>query len=1467
MSQENNREQMEVRLVALLLGEASEFEQAQLRSAMEADPSLAAYFNELKNTTELVQSASKNFTERGGKPLKLSEERRKKLLASFKVVEPDEFKRKKRNRYLLGVVAAVACLMMMASLMAPAGSGAKAKARHAMDMASSHDHAMTGAITEPQSADQKQMFFALKESSPPQGKAAARPLGVDLQGGVQFQAALKPEKTMATKPVAQKGAAAEAPGDLVTGSMYAGIPGKPGVAQQPAAPASGGIFLPKSQASGQLAANDTEKESLGFGWRDDSSQTSGNWANFTTGGNSASSAQADNWFAYNGAATTGGSLAVAQPAEPTAILGATRVPAQPAKSPAAGYVAINNASPDADSDAVRKLYIQTDQPARQQQGDGVLLTRARTMQVQPNASREVDNVSKISEVRERWAETGVDLNGRSGSSLALQREGISAVKGTESKAKESGSGQVAQAGGNPVPVWESEDWDFNAGKWLTTTDGGTVAYGNFGESASTAAKMEVASNFEGEVLPSLDRANSKSISGTYHNGGYSQASDGVEYPSIESGTRTKTAAISSRDAIIDSGTLALSVSDKSVSVGSVYDTMGNVGGAPVLLDSPIPSSQAQSTPASARPVPSAAAPSVSARRSGGAVATVGGINDSRDSVDQISSVGRGGRGGAGRGGMGGGMGGGGGGGVGAMGGMAMGGGFGGSQNSQASAPQVSPPSSGIAVVGGNLTHQASGSLAPSEAAIFQNGRLGGDAIVKHLKDTSAAEIEKADNANKFKADLADARALTVQPLVANNSVVTDHYQLGDLPMTGGMFSRSDFVDGPVTVTTRNGALTTVARGTLKGFYDDSARKIIVNTDDEAIYKVSDLVAQSQSLQKQNQLASENTSGNAGSIVAGYFATDALSANEVAKNRSLDFSKNQESLNNSVVDQGSGSTIYLPDKVAKTRGDVEKSLAELAKSQDSYMRVRSSATNQATANDKSQFQHNLAAIVSTGGGSAGPGSGPSVSGPGGTKAPSTLAISNSVVVGQLKVATSNFNADQPLPKTNSAAIPAPQPEVLTASNAFSTFSLNVSAVSFNLAQASLNAGTMPDPASIRVEEFVNAFNYRDPAPRAGARLAFAWERAAYPFAHNRDIVRLGIQTAARGREAQRPMNLVVLLDNSGSMERPDRVAIIREALKTLSSQLRPQDKISVIAFARTARLWVDGMAGGRPNELLAKILGFNPEGGTNLEDAMNLGYETALKYYMANGVNRVIILTDGAANLGNVDPEELKQKVVANRQKGVALDCFGIGWEGYNDDLLEVLSHNGDGRYGFVNSPEQVGTEFSDQLAGALNVAAADVKAQIEFNPARVTSWRQIGYAKHQLTKEQFRDNKVDAAEIAAAEQGNALYVIETNPNGSGPIGTMRVRFKVPETGEFIEQSWPLAYQAQTPMLENATPAMRLAASASGLGEWLSQSPYSTEISPAALQKYMTGVSGAFAPDPRPARLESMIRQARALSGK
>ncbi|MEA3213297.1 MAG: Ca-activated chloride channel [Chthoniobacter sp.] len=458
-------------------------------------------------------------------------------------------------------------------------------------------------------------------------------------------------------------------------------------------------------------------------------------------------------------------------------------------------------------------------------------------------------------------------------------------------------------------------------------------------------------------------------------------------------------------------------------------------------------------------------------------------------------------------------------------------------------------------------------------------------------------------------------------------------------------------------------------------------------------------------------------------------------------------------------------------------------------------------------------------------------------------------------------------EEPVSRKPAPAAPVPQPEIQTSANAFSTFSLNVSDVSFKLAAASLEQGQMPEPSGVRSEEFINAFDYRDPEPAADAPLACATERARYPFAQNRDLLRCSVKTAAAGRQPGRALNVVLLLDNSGSMERADRVRIVREALRVLAGQLQPQDKLSIITFARTPRLWADGVAGNESGAVCARVGEITPQGGTNIAAALDLGYQTALRHYQVGSINRVVLLTDGAANLGDVDPDALKQKVEAHRKQGIALDCFGIGWEGLNDDLLEQLSRNGDGRYGFINTPEEAATEFAGQLAGALRVAASDVKVQVEFNPRRVTAYRQIGYAKHQLTKEQFRDNTVDAAEIGAAESGNALYVVEVNPRGEGDLATVRVRFKVPGTSDYQEHEWAVPFISPAVPLEQASPALRLAGAASAFSEMLAASPYAAEVNSDRLLSLLNGVPAIYGADPRPQKLEWMIRQAKSLSGR
>lgn len=441
-----------------------------------------------------------------------------------------------------------------------------------------------------------------------------------------------------------------------------------------------------------------------------------------------------------------------------------------------------------------------------------------------------------------------------------------------------------------------------------------------------------------------------------------------------------------------------------------------------------------------------------------------------------------------------------------------------------------------------------------------------------------------------------------------------------------------------------------------------------------------------------------------------------------------------------------------------------------------------------------------------------------------------------------------------------------PEIAARENPLSTFSLNVSDVSYRLTAEALESGNLPSPGSIRVEEFINAFDYRDPEPHQDSAIAFQWDQARYTFAHNRILLRLSIKTAAEGRAPGKPLNLVLLLDNSGSMERPDRVSVMRRAFSTLADQLGPQDRVSVLTFSRTPSQWSMAELKEEARQTMERALESAPEGGTNLEEALRAAYRVALQTKTAAANTRVITFTDGAANLGEVDASRLKAMVDEHRAKGIALDAFGIGWDGYNDYLLETLSRNGDGRYGYLNSGEDVAAGFAKRLTGALRVAAADVKVQVEFNPARVNVYRQAGYTRHQLTKQQFRDNTVDAAELGAAEAGNAVYIVEPIPSGSGPLATVRARYKNPSNGAYNEREWRVPFVTPLPSLENASPSTRLAAASFAFAERLAQSPYAAEANADAILQLLAGVPEAMT-DPASAKLQSLVQTYKSIAGE
>ncbi|BDS07871.1 hypothetical protein NT6N_29110 [Oceaniferula spumae] len=393
------------------------------------------------------------------------------------------------------------------------------------------------------------------------------------------------------------------------------------------------------------------------------------------------------------------------------------------------------------------------------------------------------------------------------------------------------------------------------------------------------------------------------------------------------------------------------------------------------------------------------------------------------------------------------------------------------------------------------------------------------------------------------------------------------------------------------------------------------------------------------------------------------------------------------------------------------------------------------------------------------------------------------------------------------------------ETVTTAAPFSTFSLNVSDVSFKLAKAALlENGQWPEAAKVRTEEFVNAFNYGDPSPPRGEPVACAVEQSAHPFLQQRNLLRIGMKTASLGRST--PLRLTVLLDNSGSMEREDREASVHAAMQVLAQQLGPQDVITLVSFASKPRLLADRITGDKSAQLVNLVASTPSEGGTNLEEALRLARTLALRQRSEGAQDRVVLITDGVANLGNTVPTELSREIETMRQLGIAFDACGVGAEGLNDEILEALTRKGDGRYYFLNRAEDADSAFAKQLAGALTPAAKNVKVQVKFNPKRVSRYRLLGFEKHRLNKEDFRNDKVDAAEMAAEEAGNAVYQIQVNPDGEGELGEVFVRFLDTNTGRMVERSWPLPYEPQAKAFDQAAPSMQLAGTAAMLGEKL-----------------------------------------------
>ena len=346
---------------------------------------------------------------------------------------------------------------------------------------------------------------------------------------------------------------------------------------------------------------------------------------------------------------------------------------------------------------------------------------------------------------------------------------------------------------------------------------------------------------------------------------------------------------------------------------------------------------------------------------------------------------------------------------------------------------------------------------------------------------------------------------------------------------------------------------------------------------------------------------------------------------------------------------------------------------------------------------------------------------------------------------------------------------------TADNPISTFSIDVDTGSYANVRRMICGGDMVHADSVRVEEFLNYFRYDRNEPRTATNpFAVTTEYAPAPWDSGRQLMMIGVKGYAPRNRVTPPANLVFLIDTSGSMQSTDKLPLVKYSLKQLAQKLRPQDTISIVAYAGSAGLVLPATSGSKKSTIIAALDRLEAGGSTNGGQGLELAYKVAKQHYKEGAANRVILASDGDFNVGNFDTEMLKSFVGEQRKSGIALTTLGFGRGNYNDEMAEQLADVGNGRHAYIDSPLEAQRVMHDEMNSVLQTIAQDMKIQIEFNPMQIAEYRLIGYENRVLDEADFSNDHVDAGEVGAGQQVTAIY--ELTPVGSGSAQTAPRRY-------------------------------------------------------------------------------------------
>lgn len=399
-------------------------------------------------------------------------------------------------------------------------------------------------------------------------------------------------------------------------------------------------------------------------------------------------------------------------------------------------------------------------------------------------------------------------------------------------------------------------------------------------------------------------------------------------------------------------------------------------------------------------------------------------------------------------------------------------------------------------------------------------------------------------------------------------------------------------------------------------------------------------------------------------------------------------------------------------------------------------------------------------------------------------------------------------------------------------AFSTFAADVDTGSYTMSRSKLQSGILPPKEGVRVEEFVNYFAYSYPQPAQGP-FSVALEAAPSPFvaAKDRYIMRVGVQGKKLTPQERKPVHLTFLVDVSGSMNRHDKLGLAKQSLKVLTTNLKPSDTVALVTYASGSRVILEPTSVSDREKIFAALSELKAGGSTAMNDGLGQAYKVALQSFKRDHVNRVIVLSDGDANVGPASHDEILKEIKKYVDEGVTLSTIGFGMGTYRDHLMEQLANKGNGNYYYIDSIDEANKVFGAQLDGTLQVIAKDVKLQVEFNPKAVKQYRLIGYENRDVRDQDFRNDKVDAGEIGAGHTVTAMYeIIMESGHQEKDIAFVRVRHKEPEGYKASEQVFTLRPMELKSSLQDASKDFQFAAAVTGFAEILRQSPHAKSLS-------------------------------------